>query len=195
MEKIVIFVIIMIISSYFSKKKKQARADRHSASTTFYDAKGNKVAKPVTSTVISSKPKVNASTQPQSMSEALNELKNIFTNTTQQQAKPKPKPANIEPVYEVHNHPVSDEANDSEYSENKYQQKQSNYETLMQKNETDRINKENSAFNPLIKEKDNSYTIKSKTETHRKDILANLFNSKNDLKKAIIITEVFNKKY
>nr|MDA3884063.1 hypothetical protein [Candidatus Delongbacteria bacterium] len=72
---------------------------------------------------------------------------------------------------------------------------QSNYETYMQKDKTDSIKKEISEVSPLIKEKENSYTIKAKNITHRKDILSNLFNSRNNLKKAVIITEVFNKKY
>nr|MDA3837777.1 hypothetical protein [Candidatus Delongbacteria bacterium] len=72
---------------------------------------------------------------------------------------------------------------------------QSNYETYMQKDKTDSIKKEISEVSPLIKEKENSYTIKANNITHRKDILSNLFNSRNNLKKAVIITEVFNKKY
>ncbi|MBN2789317.1 MAG: hypothetical protein JXR69_03935 [Candidatus Delongbacteria bacterium] len=201
MEKIVIFVIIMIISSYFSKKKKQAQVSRHESSTTFYDSNGNIISKPHTSSKqqhsYPSKTVKSNTQQPQNMSEALNELKNIFTNTTQQ--KPVHKPTSVfensDTVYEVHNHPVSIEDNNSEYSENKYQQVESNYDTYMQKNKTDRINKENSAFNPPIKEKNSSYTIKAKSVTHKKDILSNLFDSRNNLKKAVIITEVFNKKY
>jgi hypothetical protein len=190
MEKIVIFIIIMIVSSYFSKKKKKARADRHVASSTFYDNKGNKVPK----TVAISNKATSSTTQPQSMSEALNELKNIFTSPAQHKPvhKPEPKPV---PVYETNYPEMSTEANNASYSEKDYQQVQSNYETYMQKDKTDSIKKEISEVSPLIKEKENSYTIKANNITHRKDILSNLFNSRNNLKKAVIITEVFNKKY
>lgn len=191
MEKLVIFVIIIIISQIFSKKKKKAQADRHIASTTFYDSKGNKVPR----SVATSNKATNSTAQPQSMSEALNELRNIFTNPAQPQPvhKPEPKPV---PVYETNVPEMSTESNNAEYSEQGYKEVQSNYDTYMQKNETDRINKANSAFNPkTVEEKDNSYTIKAKKKTLRGDILTNLFNTKNDLKKAIIITEVFNKKY
>jgi FtsZ-interacting cell division protein ZipA len=193
MEKIVIFVIIMIVSSYFSKKKrKRATFIKKENDTMFFDDKGNKISE--SSHRSTSKPTVNSTNQPQNMSEALNELKNIFTNPAQQKPTHKPmhKPA---PVYETNYPEVSTEANNASYSEKDYQQVQSNYETYMQKDKTDSIKKEISEVSPLIKEKENSYTIKANNITHRKDILSNLFNSRNNLKKAVIITEVFNKKY
>lgn len=191
MEKIVIFIIIMIVSSYFSKKKKkQATLTSKKSDTTFFDTKGNKVSESRHRSV--AKPTVNSTQQPQSISDALSELKSIFTNT------PKPKPVpEPEVVYETNYGEVSTEANDSEYSEKDYREEQIKYETQRSasrsKYKSQSVQEENtSGFKPMDT---NSYAIKIKKEVYRKDIMAGLFNTKNQLKKAVIINEIFNKKY
>ena len=186
MEKIVIFIIIMIVSSYFSKKKRK-RANFTSTKktdTTFFDKKGNKVSESRYKT--SSKPTVNSTQQPHSISEALSELKNIFTNTPQQ----KPEP---EPVYETSFTEVSTEANDANYSEEGYREEQIKYETQnTAPTVKNTVKEKNDGFRPMD---ETSYVIKTKKIVQRKDVFTNLFNTKNQLKKAVIINEVFNKKY
>ena len=176
----------MIVSSYFSKKKKkQATLTKNNTDTTFFDDKGNKVSESRHRST--SKPTVNSTKQPQSISEALSELKNIFTDTVQQ--KPVSKP---EPVYETNYGEVSTEANNSKYSEKNYREKQVKYETQnpVPSNKSESLkNMEKESF------KNDSYAIKAKKKNYRKDVFTNLFNTKNQLKKAVIINEIFNKKY
>ena len=116
----------MIVSSYFSKKKRKKAtfSSMKKTDTTFFDDKGNKVSESRHRS--SSKPTVNSTEQPQSISDALNELKNIFTNTPQQQPEPAPVP--LEPVYETNYAEVSTEANDTHYSEKDYREEQIKYE-------------------------------------------------------------------
>ncbi|MCK5760549.1 MAG: hypothetical protein KAH33_04595 [Candidatus Delongbacteria bacterium] len=177
MEKIVIFIIIMIVSSYFSKKKRK-RANFTSTKktdTTFFDGKGNKVS----GSRSSSKPIAQTTAKPQSISDALSELKNIFSNTPQQQPKP-------EPVYETNYGEISTEANDSDYTEKDYKEVQIKYESQ------NTVKEKPASLKPT---ENNSYAIKTKKIVYRKDILTGLFSTKNELKKAVIINEVFNKKY
>jgi len=196
MEKIVIFIIIMIVSSYFSKKKKEKAnfTSTKKTDTTFFDDKGNKVSE--SRYKASSKPKVNSTEQPQSISDALSELKNIFSNTATPKPTPKPVPEPV-PVYETNYGEVSTESNDSAYSEKDYKEVQSNYDSYLQKKQDNfdlDINKAH--FKKTVNEVNNTDTYSSgKKKTPRKDILANLFNTKNQLKQAIIINEIFNKKY
>ena len=186
MEKIVIFIIIMIVSSYFSKKKrkKSTFSSMKKTDTTFFDGKGNKVSESRHRS--SSKPTVNSTKQPQSISDALSELKNIFSNTAQQQPAPKPVPVPMEPVYETNYGEVSTEANDSDYTERDYREEQIKYERQNTVKEKP-IN--------LQPDKNDSYAIKVEQKVYRKDIMTGLFGTKNQLKKAVIINEIFNKKY
>lgn len=181
MEKIVIFVIIMIVSSYFSKKKrKKATFTKKENDTMFFDDKGNKISESTHRSA--SKPTVSSTEKPQSISDALNELKNIFTNPAQNKPKPKQKPTQAPtPVYETNYGEVSNNENYTDSSEHNYKEVQSNYDTSYKR--------------PEPKEVKNSYTIEKKTVTLKKDVFSNLFNSRNNLKKAVIITEIFNKKY
>ena len=188
MEKIVIFILIMIVSSYFSKKKRKRASftSTKKTDTTFFDKKGNKVS----GTRSTLKPIAQTTAQPQSISEALSELKNIFTNTPQQQPKP-------EPVYETNYGETSTEANDSDYTEKDYKEEQIKYETQnpapTSKSKSQSAVKEKfSGFKPM---ENNSYAIKSENKVYRKDVFAGLFSTKNQLKKAVIINEIFNKKY
>ncbi|MCK4979042.1 MAG: hypothetical protein KAS62_01535, partial [Candidatus Delongbacteria bacterium] len=116
------------------------------------------------------------------------ELKNIFTNTVQ------PKP---EPVYETNYGETSTEANDSDYTEKDYKEEQIKYETQnpapTSKYGSQNAEKEKfSGFKPM---EETSYAIKTKKVVHRKDLMTGLFSTKNQLKKAVIINEIFNKKY
>ena len=186
MEKIVIFIIIMIVSSYFSKKKRKKAtfSSMKKTDTTFFDDKGNKISESRHRS--SSKPVANSTEQPQSISDALNELKNIFTNTPQQQSKSEPAPVPLEPVYETNYAEVSTEANDAHYSEKDYREEQIKYE------------RQNSVKNKPVNlqpVENDSYAIKAEKKVYRKDVFTNLFNTKNQLKKAVIINEIFNKKY
>ena len=177
MEKIVIFIIIMMVSSYFSKKKRKRAnfTSTKNTDTTFFDDKGNKVS----GTRSTLKPIAKTNTQPQSISDALSELKNIFTNTVQ----PKPEP---EPVYETSFTEVSTEANNSDYTEKDYREEQIKYETQKPVKEKS---------DNLKMAENNSYAIKTEKKVYRKDVFTNLFSTKNQLKKAVIINEIFNKKY
>ena len=179
----------MAVSSYFSKKKRKKAtfSSMKKTDTTFFDDKGNKVSesryRSTSKPVVNSTAQSTSSTeQPQSISEALNELKNIFTNTPEQQ----PQPVPVEPVYETNYAEVSTEANDAHYSEKNYREEQIKYKRQ------NTVKEKPVNLQPVEKD---SYAIKTVKKVYRKDIFTNLFNTKNQLKKAVIINEIFNKKY
>ncbi len=168
MENIFIFIVIMIISGILSKKKKQAQQTvRPVEKTTHYDENGNAVERPG--------PKPKPSTE-QKLSDLLEKIGMIEKQTDEAVE------ATEEEIYQM----------EYEYNENDYSEPKVAYETgsSVSPEGEERISVHSSE---KLRYSDSSvdYSIKNAGDNR----LRKLFDSRSKLKRAVVISEIFNRKY